>query len=137
MSLAPRPLRGHACRVALGSVIFTSQGTLARVATVGGTPRDVAEQVEYADWSPGGELAIVTGGTAGRTLEFPVGKPLFHTAGWISDVRFSHRGDRIAFVHHPVFGDDMGEVMLLGIDGPRAGARPSHSPHAGAGLGAG
>src|SRR5262249_36517457 len=29
----------------------------------------------------------------------------------------SARGDRIAFVHHPIFGDDMGEVMVLELDG--------------------
>ena len=35
------------------SVLYTAQGTLARVPGVGGTPREVAEDVEYADWSPG------------------------------------------------------------------------------------
>jgi len=99
------------------SLIFTWQGTLARVPGVGGTPRDVAEQVEYADWSPGGELAVVTGSGSGRSLEFPPGKTLFHTDGWISDPRFSSRGDRITFVHHPIFGDDMGEVMVVDLDG--------------------
>ena len=99
------------------SLIFTWQGTLARVPGVGGTPRDVAEEVEYADWSPGGDLAVVAGTGIGRSLEFPPGKKIFRTEGWISDPRFSARGDRIAFVHHPVFGDDMGEVMVVDLDG--------------------
>ena len=36
---------------------FAVQGTLARVGGVGGTPRELVEQVEFADWSPGGDLA--------------------------------------------------------------------------------
>src|SRR5262249_6906968 len=99
------------------SLIFTWQGTLARVPGVGGTPRDVAEEVEYADWSAGGDLAVVAGTGLGRSLEFPPGKKIFRTSGWISDPRFSGRGDRIAFVHHPIFGDDMGEVMVVELDG--------------------
>jgi WD40 repeat protein len=38
---------------------------------------------------------------------------LFSTHGWISHPRFSRRGDRIAFLHHPLFGDDAGQVVLL------------------------
>jgi eukaryotic-like serine/threonine-protein kinase len=99
-------------------IIHTSHGTLARVPGVGGTPREVFENVEWADWSSRGELAMVVGEKeTSRTLEYPPGKVLFQTRGWISNPRFSHRGDRIAFLHHPVFGDDMGEVMVVDLQG--------------------
>ena len=97
------------------SVHSTVQGTLARVPGVGGVPREIVEHVEYADWSPTGELAIVVGVGPGRTLEYPPGHTVFRTPGWISNPRFSRRGDRLAFVHHPVYSDDMGEVVVMNL----------------------
>jgi Tol biopolymer transport system component len=99
------------------SVYHMPRGTLARVSSVGGTPRELAENVEYADWSPAGELAVVRLSGASRILEFPPGHPLFQTTGWISDPRFSSRGDRIAFLHHPIPDDDMGEVAVTDLQG--------------------
>jgi hypothetical protein len=77
----------------------------------------VAENVEWADWSGSGELAIVVGTETRRTLEHPPGKALFQTTGWISDPRFSGRGDRIALIHHPILGDDMGEIVVVDLQG--------------------
>ncbi|RPH71279.1 MAG: serine/threonine protein kinase [Myxococcaceae bacterium] len=102
------------------SINYARRGTLARVPSVGGVPRELLENTEYADWSPAGELAVVrvSGATgASRTLESPPGKVLFQTSGWISHPRFSFRGDRIAFLHHPVFFDDMGEVVVIDLEG--------------------
>ncbi|HET9038374.1 MAG TPA: protein kinase [Myxococcaceae bacterium] len=99
------------------SMIRTVRGTLARVPGVGGTPREIAENVEWADWSPTGELAVVMGGDTTRTLEYPRGKTLFQTTGWVSNPRFSRSGDRIAFIHHPVLGDDMGEITSVDLQG--------------------
>jgi hypothetical protein len=50
-------------------------------------------------------------------FESPPGKVLFRTNGWITHPRFSFRGDRIAFLHHPVFGDDSGEVVVSDLQG--------------------
>ena len=98
-------------------VLGTSRGTLARVPGVGGTPREVAENVEYADFSPTGELAMVVSRGTARVLEYPRGKALFQTEGFVSDPKFSRRGDRIAFVHHPVAGDTMGELEVVDLEG--------------------
>ncbi|HEY1335413.1 MAG TPA: serine/threonine-protein kinase, partial [Myxococcaceae bacterium] len=98
-------------------VLGTSRGTLARVPGVGGIPRQVAENVEYADFSPTGELAMVLSRGTARVLEYPRGNVLFQTEGFISDPRFSRRGDRIAFVHHPVSGDTMGELAVVDLAG--------------------
>jgi eukaryotic-like serine/threonine-protein kinase len=99
------------------SMLYSYRGTLARVPSVGGVPRELLENTEYADWSPAGELAAVRVSGVSRTLESPPGKVLFRTNGWISHPRFSFRGERIAFLHHPLFGDDMGEVMVADLKG--------------------
>jgi eukaryotic-like serine/threonine-protein kinase len=99
------------------SLNYSRRGTLARVPSVGGVPRELLENTEYADWSPAGELAAVRVNGATRTLESPPGKVLFRTNGWISHPRFSFRGDRIAFLHHPLFEDDMGELVVADLKG--------------------
>jgi hypothetical protein len=94
-----------------------SIGTLARVPSVGGVPRALVEDVAFADSSPKGELLVVRDAEASRTLESPPGKVLFSTQGWLSNPRFSRSGQYIAFLHHPVWGDDLGEVIVLDGNG--------------------
>jgi dipeptidyl aminopeptidase/acylaminoacyl peptidase len=49
-------------------------GTLARVPLAGGAPRELAEDVKYADWSPDGrDLAVVRRVNGRERLEFPLG----------------------------------------------------------------
>jgi dipeptidyl aminopeptidase/acylaminoacyl peptidase len=90
-------------------------GTLAQVPISGGAPRQILDDVEEADWSPDGRLAIVRT-VAGRCrLEFPIGKVFYDTVGWISSPRFSPRGDAIAFLDHPFINDDRGTVVMVTI----------------------
>jgi len=91
-----------------------STGTLARVPLTGGAPRAVMEDVQEADWDPSGvDLAVVRSvGTSSR-LEYPMGRVLYETAGWISHARISPRGDLVAFLDHPVYGDDRGSVAVV------------------------
>jgi hypothetical protein len=91
---------------------FESSGTLARIGVAGGSaPREVLEDVEWADWAPdAGSLAVVRDVNGRSRLEFPIGKVLYETAGWISHPRVSPRGDLVAFVEHPARGDDGGTV---------------------------
>ena len=115
--------------VALGvknSGAFTRVGTLARTAaTGGGAPREILENVEFADWPPDGrDIAIVRKVSGRRRLEYPVGKVLYETTGWVGNPRFSPRGDRIAFLDHPVFGDDGGAVALVDLAGKKSTITP-------------
>jgi Tol biopolymer transport system component len=75
-------------------------GTLALVPS-GGSPHEVAENVEDADWDPAGrQLAMArSNGTAAGTswLEYG-GRTLHKTSGSIRFVRFSRDGRRIAFL---------------------------------------
>ena len=98
-------------------IAFQTTGTLARVPFSGGAPREVLEKVQWADWSPNGDLAIVRDGEKGNQLEFPIGKVLFRTAGFISRPRFSPAGDRIGFIHHPQANAYGGEVAVVDLAG--------------------
>jgi Tol biopolymer transport system component len=75
-------------------------GTLARVPLGGGAPREVAEDVTFADWSPdGSELAVIPTRSGEKSrLEYPIGKTLYETTNGLASVRVSHRGDLVAFV---------------------------------------
>lgn len=95
-------------------------GTLARVSLGGTAPREVLDDVRQADWSPdGSELAIIRTAEGQDRLEFPIGKVLYETAGYLSDLRVSPRGDRIAFFEHPKRWDDRGAVIVVDRAGKR------------------
>src|SRR5450830_1634119 len=95
-------------------------GTLARVSLGGTAPREILEGVRQADWSPdGSELAILHLAEGKDRLEFPIGKVLYETAGYLSDLRVSPRGDRIALFEHPKQWDDRGTVILVDRAGKR------------------
>jgi len=93
-------------------------GTLARMPMVGGAPREVLEDVQWADWSPDGNQIAIVRDVGGRNrLEYPVGKVLYETGGWISHPRISRKGDAIAFIDHPIQGDSIGGVAIVDLNG--------------------
>jgi Tol biopolymer transport system component len=99
---------------------WMGDGTLARSSVLGAAPRIMADHVREAEWTPDGSgLAIVRHVAGLEQLEFPVGKPLYRSAGFISDIRFSPDGERIAFADHPVFADDAGGVSVINRAGER------------------
>ena len=99
---------------------FLYSGTLARVPLVGGAPREVMDNVEWADWAPDGStLAIVRQEQGRHRLEFPPGKLLYEADGWIGHLRISPKGDVIAFIDHPQLGDDGGAVAVVDLAGKK------------------
>lgn len=97
---------------------WVNMGTLARAPLVGGAPREVLEQVQWADWAADGtNLAVVRDFGGRNRLEFPIGKPLYETGGWIGHPRVSPKGDLIAFIDHPVQGDDSGSLAVVDLAG--------------------
>ena len=97
---------------------YAQVGTLARVPLNGGSPRPVLENVQWADWSPdGNNLAIVRDVGGRNQLEFPIGKALYQTSGWISHPRVSVKGNLIAFLDHPLPGDDAASVKIVDLNG--------------------
>jgi eukaryotic-like serine/threonine-protein kinase len=97
---------------------WVSMGTLARAPLSGGAPREVLEQVQWADWSSDGTSLCVVRDLGGRNrLEYPIGKPLYQTGGWIGHPRVSPKGDYIAFADHPLQGDDSGSLAIVDREG--------------------
>jgi len=93
-------------------------GTLARASTSGGAPREILEDVWDADVSrDGGQFAVVRSPSGPQQLEFPIGKVLFTNNGYISHPRIAPDGKSVAFLEHPVFGDDRGYVSLVDATG--------------------
>ncbi|HKC26229.1 MAG TPA: protein kinase [Thermoanaerobaculia bacterium] len=117
------------------SAAFTNAGTLARIAAAGGgAPREVLDGVEFADFAPDGkELAVVREVSGRRRLEYPIGKVLYETNGWIGWPRVSPRGDRIAFFDHPIVGDDAGRMAIVDLSGKKAVLTPLFATAAGLG----
>jgi Tol biopolymer transport system component len=93
------------------------QGTLARAPLAGGSPRELLEDVRWADWGPDGQLAVVHHAERRDRIEYPLGHVLYQSTGWISHVRFSPQGDQLAFINHPSLWDDRGSVFLLDLAG--------------------
>jgi eukaryotic-like serine/threonine-protein kinase len=99
---------------------FESAGMLARAPLGGGAPRDIADGVEFSDWSPDGATLTVVRRVGGKVrLEYPLGKVLYETAGWISHPRISPDGQLVAFIDHPVARDDAGEVATVDKQGKK------------------
>jgi dipeptidyl aminopeptidase/acylaminoacyl peptidase len=94
-------------------------GTLARVPLVGGTPREIMEHVDRADWGPDGqELAIVRANDEGQyQLEYPIGTVLYKAPGGIRALRVSPKGDMVAFIDKPILGDTAGSIMAVNRKG--------------------
>jgi serine/threonine protein kinase/dipeptidyl aminopeptidase/acylaminoacyl peptidase len=97
---------------------YMGLGTLARMPIMGGAPREILENVVQADWSPDGkELAVVHDVGDRRRLEYPIGKVLYETTGWIGHPRISPKGDLIAFLDHQIVDDDRGSVAVVDMAG--------------------
>ena len=93
---------------------WMQSGTLARVSESGGAPREILEDVWDADISRNGkQFAVVRSPGGPQQLEYPVGKVLFKTNGYISHPRISPDGKQVAFLEHPVYGDDRGYLDLV------------------------
>ena len=107
---------------------FTQAGTLARVPLAGGAPREVFDNVLWADWTPDGNSLAVIQGTLGRNaqLEFPAGNVLYKPKGWVSHVRFSPSGNLLAVADHIPNGDD-GRVVILDLHGQRKASSSFYS----------
>ena len=100
---------------------YARGGTLARVPLTGGTPREILNNVQDADWAADGEnLAVVRFVPDNHhwRLEYPIGHVLFDSINWISHPRISPDGKWVAFADHEnPQGDDEGSVAVIDSSG--------------------
>lgn len=95
----------------------TVGGMLARAPLAGGSPKELQAGVRWADWDARNNLAVVNYADGHGRLEYPIGKTLYQSEGWISNIRFSPRGERIAFMDHPALWDNRGRVCVTDLAG--------------------
>ena len=92
---------------------WVTPGTLARM-TMDAAPRPIAAGVSYADWSPDGkELALVRRVDGLTQLEYPMGRVLYKSAGYISDIRVAPDGRHVLFMDHQAETDNRGWVRIV------------------------
>ena len=103
-------------------------GTLARVSLAGDAPRELQENVKYADWSPdGSDLVLVRGVENRDRLELLGGTLLAEPAtpgGGFSFPRFSPDGSAVAAFELNAPGNLFGRVVVV----DRSGATRTVSP---------
>jgi len=93
---------------------YSRVGTLARAPLSGGASRAILEDVQDADWLPDGSSLVAARFINGRyQLEFPIGTVVYATGGWISHPRVSPDGGMVAFLDHPILGDDRGSAAVV------------------------
>jgi serine/threonine protein kinase len=110
----------HATNELLGTMPATT-GALSRASLSGGAPRALAEHVVAADFSPDGHaIAAIVATAEGYSLQFPIGNERVKLPYEMSHVRVAPDGEQVAFLSHPLSGDE-GDVEVLGKTGePRA-----------------
>ncbi len=96
-----------------GEMAFLRGSTLIRAPLMGGLPKEILGGVWAADWTPdGADFAVAhTVGDHVR-IEFPIGTPLCDAVR-PSHLRLSPDHARLAFLEHPMPGDDRGSVALV------------------------
>jgi eukaryotic-like serine/threonine-protein kinase len=93
-------------------------GTMGQAQMGGGTPRSQEKDVIAADYAPDGKtLAMVRFADKKVQLEYPAGKVLFTTSGYVDHIRVSPSGKQVAFLEHPVYDDDRGWVSVVDQSG--------------------
>ena len=105
------------CRLNWGECL----GTLALMPITGGSPRQTVKDVLGADWGPDGKMmAVVSFTGATYRLQYPDDRVLYEPSGWITGVRVSPRGDRVAFLDHDRLGDTGGSVSIVDLRGQKS-----------------
>jgi DNA-binding winged helix-turn-helix (wHTH) protein/Tol biopolymer transport system component len=92
---------------------------LVRVPLNGDTPLLLDQAIWSADWAPDGSKMAVIRRMNRETLEYPRGKVVYESPGWLSDARVSPSGSQVAFISHPVLGDDGGNIEIIDSHGLR------------------
>ncbi|NVB81712.1 MAG: serine/threonine-protein kinase [Kofleriaceae bacterium] len=105
------------------------RGHLALLSLAGGAPRPIADDVQEADFVfdgkigstgeasmlPSGSIAVVRASETGFRIELPLRTPLVEEKRWITHMRVSPDGKKLAYLLHPHTDDDQGGLVVLDI----------------------
>jgi len=96
-------------------------GTLAGMPLTGVAPHPLLDGVQEADWGPDGKSIAVTRYVGQHSrLEYPIGRVLYQpNGGYVSNPSLSRDGTLVGFAEHPNFGDDMGWVAVVDLQGKK------------------
>ena len=101
-----------------GRDLWGANMTLARAPLAGGAPRELVQNVRSADWSPDGSSLAIVQTVGGRDrVEYPVGKILYESGGYITDIRVSPEGNLVAFLDHPSLQYEHGYLITVDSGG--------------------
>jgi DNA-binding winged helix-turn-helix (wHTH) protein len=104
-----------------GEVAYLKDSTLARAPLAGGPQKEVLANVMVADWTADGSEFLVVRGLESRgkgRIEFPIGTVLGEAMlGGKPIARISPDRRHVAFLEHPVWGDDRGSVAVMDRQG--------------------
>jgi hypothetical protein len=101
----------------LARVKGKEEGVLEQFSMNGGSPRLLPSRAKDVDWSRSGTLSLLTYADGKYGIEFPPGHTIYSSPFWINYPRVSPEGDRVAFLEHPVPGDDAGRVVIVDTAG--------------------
>ena len=96
---------------------FIHLGVLARIPLMGGTPRELIDNVYQAGFGPEGKIVAIRESGGALQLEYPIGTVLHKTQGWMSEPSVSPDGKLVAFVDHPGTGDSAGRMAVVDMKG--------------------
>lgn len=92
---------------------------LSRAPLAGGPPKALMEGVSVADWTADGSAFALARSKDGQTrIEYPAGEVLCDARS-PTHLRISPDGARVAFLEHPLVGDDRGYVVVAERGGQR------------------
>ena len=111
---------------------YVTSGTLARSPLGSTAPRALCEDVQDAEWMPDTRELLITRSVGGMLrIESPIDHVIYETPHWISGSRPSPKGDRIAFIDHPLWGDDSGVLVVIDRQGKELLRTPNIWPSTG------
>jgi Tol biopolymer transport system component len=127
----PLDRQGTIVGAAMGELAFLDDArTLLRAPLSGGDAREVAREIDLADWSRDGSRFAVARTVGKRTvLEYPIGTVVHETVGSYGAIAISPSGDEVAFIHSPhllVVGGVVGVVRGGRVE--RLASRPRLNP---------
>ena len=117
MALAQRPPRFLVA--SFGTPANSFPATLLQAYLAGRAPREVLDDVIFADWTPDSELGVARMIEGRIRVELPIGKALYETPDRIASFRISPRDGRIAFSERPFGFGGAWEVATIDGNGDK------------------